>query len=134
MKLPEAVKAAVRAARVAYIASASGVGQPHVAVSKAIELVDAQHVAFRGWFCPQTDDNVASNKRIAVAIWDPAAEHGYQLVGEVTGQTVTAVIDGWAGKSLDNSGMPQEQRRFVVRVDAILELKSGVHSDESIKA
>ncbi len=88
--MSEEIRAALQGATVAYVASADDRGQPHLAVSKLIRILDAEHVAFTAWFCPQTAENIAKNPKVAVSVWDAAHDHGYQLVGEVTNATVTA--------------------------------------------
>jgi len=130
--MSEEVRAAVEVARVAYIASADDRGQPHLAVSKLIRVVDGEHVAFTAWFCPQTAENVAKNPKVAVSVWDAAHDHGYQLVGEVTNATVTATLDQWPGPERDYGPISQEERRLTIRVLAAMELKAGMHTDKTL--
>ena len=132
MKMSEQVRAALRGAKVAYVASADDRGQPHLAVSKLIRILDAEHVAFTAWFCPQTAENVAKNPKVAVSVWDAAHDHGYQLVGEVTNATVTATLDSWPGPEREYGPIPQEERRLTIRVQAAMELKSGTHTDKTL--
>lgn len=131
MRMPQGVRDLIARSSVAYVASADEQGRPHLAVSKLIRVLDSERVTFTAWFCPQTTENVAQNRRVAVAVWRPEEDRGYQLVGEVVGSAVTAVIDGWEGQDPQNS-LPQEERKLTIRVDSILELKSGQHSDESL--
>jgi pyridoxine/pyridoxamine 5'-phosphate oxidase len=132
MKMSDAVAEMIRNAKVAYVASADGQGRPHLAVSKLIRVLDAEHVTFTGWFCPQTTENIAKNPNVAVSIWDESRDHGFQLVGEVTKSTVTAVLDGWTGPNREFGPIPQEERRLTVAVQAVLVLTSATHSDTSI--
>jgi len=130
--MSEETLAALRGAKVAYVASAADHGQPPLAVSKLIRILDAEHVAFTAWFCPQTAENVAKNPKVAVSVWDTTHDHGYQLVGEVTNATVTATLDGWPGPEREYGPIPQEERRLTLRVDAAMELKSGAHTDKAL--
>jgi predicted pyridoxine 5'-phosphate oxidase superfamily flavin-nucleotide-binding protein len=130
--MSEEMQAALRGAAVAYVASADDRGQPHLAVSKLIRILDAEHVTFTAWFCPQTAENVAKNPKVAVSVWDATHDHGYQLAGDVTNATVTAMLDGWSGPEREFGPIPQEERRLTVRVDSVMELKSGVHTDEAL--
>jgi pyridoxine/pyridoxamine 5'-phosphate oxidase len=132
MKMSDAVSEAIRNAKVAYVASADSQGLPHLAVSKLIRVLDAEHVTFTGWFCPQTAENIAKNPKIAVSVWDQTRDHGYQIAGEVTKSTVTAVLEGWTGPEREYGPIPQEERRLTLAVQAVLELTSGTHSDKSI--
>jgi predicted pyridoxine 5'-phosphate oxidase superfamily flavin-nucleotide-binding protein len=130
--MSDEIRAALRGATVAYVASADERGQPHLAVSKLIRVLDAEHVTFTAWFCPQTVENVAKNPKVAVSVWDAAHDRGYQLAGEVTSSTVTAMLDGWSGPEREYGPIPQEERRLTVRVDAAMEFKSGVHTDKAL--
>jgi hypothetical protein len=132
MKMTEAVQSAVRDAEVAYIASADDQGEPHLAVSRQVRVVDAEHVAFTGWFCPKSVANIADNPRVSLAVWDAGRDHGYQLLGEVTASDIAAIQDGWNGPAEKGGPLPQEEHEFTFRVDAILEFTSGLHSDESL--
>ena len=130
MKMPDAVRAAIRDAKSPTLPAPTA-GLPHLAVSKLIRVLDAEHVTFTGWFCPQTAENIAKNPKIAVSVWDATHDHGYQLVGEVTKATVTAVLDGGTARARIRSdpagGTPADGA-----VQAVLELTSGTHSDKSI--
>ncbi|MGO8702488.1 MAG: pyridoxamine 5'-phosphate oxidase family protein [Candidatus Brocadiia bacterium] len=132
MVISEEIRAALKGAAVAYVASADDRGQPHLAVSKLIRILDAEHVAFTAWFCPQTAENVAKNPKVAVSVWDAAHDHGYQLVGEVTNATVTATLDHWPGPERDYGPISQEERRLTIRVLAAMELKAGTHTDKTL--
>jgi predicted pyridoxine 5'-phosphate oxidase superfamily flavin-nucleotide-binding protein len=128
--MSEGMQEALRGAAVAYVASADERGQPHLAVSKLIRILDAEHVAFTAWFCPQTAENVAKNPKVAVSVWDATHDHGYQLIGEVTNATVTATLDSWPGPEREYGPISQEERRLIIRVDGVMELKSGTHTDK----
>jgi predicted pyridoxine 5'-phosphate oxidase superfamily flavin-nucleotide-binding protein len=130
--MSEEIRAALGGAAVAYVASADDRGQPHLAVSKLIRILDAEHVTFTAWFCPQTAENVATNPKVAVSVWGATHDHGYQLVGEVTNATVTATLDGWPGPEREYGPISQEERRLTIRVDAAMELKSGTHTDTAL--
>jgi hypothetical protein len=45
---------------------------------------------------------------------------------------VTATLDGWTGPEREYGPIPQEERRLTIRVDAAMELKSGMHTDKVI--
>jgi len=130
--MSEGIQEALRGAAVAYVASADDRGQPHLAVSKLIRILDAEHVAFTAWFCPQTAENVAKNPKVAVSVWDATHDHGFQLIGEVTNATVTATVDSWPGPEREYGPISQEERRLTIRVEAVMELKSGMHTDKAL--
>jgi hypothetical protein len=132
VKISEGIQEALRSAAVAYVASADDRCQPHLAVSKLIRILDAEHVAFTAWFCPQTAENVAKNPKVAISVWDAAHDHGFQLIGEVTNATVTATVDSWPGPEREYGPISQEERRLTIRVEAVMELKSGMHTDKAL--
>lgn len=132
MPMSRDVQLAIRASRVAYVASVGASGIPHLAVSRLIRVLDDRHVTFTGWFCPQTVENVKSNKAVAIAVWDPAGDHGFQLIGAVEDSVVAAVMNGFSGDARHFADIPQEERKLTVRVDAVLEFHATLHSDESL--
>lgn len=132
MTMPDIVQKTIREADAAYVATADDQGEPHLAVCRHVRLVDAEHVAFMGWFCPRSVANIADNDHVSLAVWDPDSDHGYQLLGEVIASEIAAVQDGWLGEAQEKAPLPQEEREFTVRVDAVLEFTSGVHTDKSL--
>ena len=36
-----------------------------------------------GWYCPTTVENLQDNRLVSLVIWDPEADLGYQMTGEV---------------------------------------------------
>lgn len=70
-----------------------------------MKVADNRHVAFEEWFCHKTLENLTVNPQITIGLVNTQAGKGYQLIGEVE----------------------------EVNVGAILELKTGPHSDEEIE-
>lgn len=132
MKMSEKVKTVIAKSVVAYVASADEEGRPHLAVSRLIRVLDDQHVAFTAWFCPRTAENVSRNPAVSVAVWDSVADHGYQIVGRVSDSSIVAVVDGWSGDERSASAAPQEERKLTVKVEQIMEFKTGVHTDDPV--
>ena len=93
--LGEAVALAGRMRHV-FVATADAGGLPHVAAARKLTLAGERAVAVTEWFCPGTVANLEQNSRIAVAVWDPEADVGYQLLGDVERGEVLAMLDGCA--------------------------------------
>lgn len=132
MPMSREVQDVVRKAPQAYVATADARGVPHVAVSRRLRVLDADRIAFLDWFCPRTVANVRDNGSVSVVVWDPERNHGHQLLGEVVGSEVTAMMDGYSGSADESTHLPQEEREYTVRVTSVLEFKSGLHTDEGL--
>ena len=111
------------------IATADRDGLPHVATAGKMSLVPDQRVKVAAWFCPGTAANVQQNHRIALAVWDPATDTGYQLLGEVEKVTELAFLNGYAPEEESGQILPQVERELLVRVDKILTFTQAPHSD-----
>jgi hypothetical protein len=131
MKIPPQVKDLLTAARLVQVATADKEGTPHMAAAKGVYVLDDKHVAFEEWFCMQTLENVDANPRIALSIIDPAGQKGYQLIGVVEKAVPTEMLDGYAPQVESKLGrIPQAKHRLKIKVEKILELSTGPHSDE----
>ena len=75
-------------------------------------------------------ENLDDNRQIALVIWDPEADRGYQLLGRVTEVKEQAVMDGYMPEAAEGP-LPQVERELVIRVDEILHFRKGPHSDEA---
>jgi hypothetical protein len=101
-----------------------------VAAAGKIRLTPEGRVAVEAWFCPGTVANLQSNRHIALIIWDPNMDNGYQLLGETEKVEDTAIMNGYAPGLEDKSALPQVERRLVIRVDKIIGFKRSAHTDE----
>ena len=111
------------------VATADARGSPHIGAAGRLSLIDPDRVAVTEWFCPGTTANIQGNRRIAVAVWDPEADAGFQLLGEVEKVEEVGVLDGYSAQEEGVAPMPQVERRIVVRVRRILDFKRAPHSD-----
>jgi predicted pyridoxine 5'-phosphate oxidase superfamily flavin-nucleotide-binding protein len=126
-RLDEVLNVFERAQRV-LVATASAEGEPHIAVASNFALATEGQVVVTEWFCPTTVANLAENPEIAVVIWDPTADVGYQIVGRLDRLTERAVADGYlpGEEALD---IPQVDRDLWIRVEKILSFTEGPHTD-----
>ncbi len=124
-------KAIALAERVGHVlvATADAEGLPHIAAAQRLAPADEGAIAVAAWFCPGTVANVEQNKKIAIAVWDPVADAGYQLLGNVESSEVVAMLDGYAPEAERTAPPPQAERRLIVRVSKILRFSHAPHSD-----
>jgi hypothetical protein len=125
-------KAAHLAARIghAFIATADATGLPHVAVARKIAFsLDEGRIIVEEWFCPSTMANLQVNRRLAIVVWDPVGDVGYQLLGEMTHMEDAAIMDGYAPGARDQTSLPQVERRLLVRVDRVIHFSCALHTD-----
>jgi hypothetical protein len=113
----------------AFVATADADGLPHLAAAGAVSIGGADRVGVTEWFCPGTMANLEASRQIALVIWDPETDRGYQLLGQVTEIEDRAVIDGYVPEAGEGTS-PQVERELVIRVDEILHFSQGAHSDE----
>ncbi len=124
-----------RAARLAeevghcFIATSNPAGWPHLAIAGRLGLIHEAHLTVTEWFCPGTMLNLQSNPRVAVVVWDPTTDAGYQLLGELESMRDTGIIDGYADDTSVESPLPQEERQLVIHVDRIIEFRRAPHAD-----
>ncbi len=111
------------------VATADAKGLPHVAPADNMTLIpEGKRVTIEAWFCPGTLANLQSNRQIALVIWDPKVDRGYQVVGETEGVEDVALLDGYV-PALD-SMLPQGKKRLYIRVKKIMAFQHAPHTDE----
>ena len=103
-------------------------GMPHVAAAGKISQ-NGESVEVTAWFCPATVENLRSSKAVALVVWDPESDRGYQLLGRAEEVTEVAQLDGYLPELEDRTTLPQVERRLLIRVKAILVFRHGPHSD-----
>lgn len=112
-----------------FVATSDASGLPHLAAASRIEVVEDAKVAISEWFCPGTMANLEQNRRIALVIWDAAADEGYQLLGEVEDMNREVMMNGYAPELASREPLPQVEWRITVRVDKVLDFSHAPHSD-----
>jgi uncharacterized protein len=111
-----------------FVATADKAGRPHVAAAGKLDRSGKGRVRVSAWFCPTTMANIGENPRIALVVWDPSNDLGYQLLGETERVTDIAMMDGLAPAE-ERSPLPQVEREFTLRVERVLEFTHAPHSD-----
>ncbi len=128
--LKNAIALGVRGAPV-LLATADAQGLPHIAVAGVISLESGNRVALSAWFCPGTVANLEVNAKMAIAVWDPQKDTGFQLFGTSEGVTDLSMMDGYSPET-EGRSLPQTERKVVVRVDAIVGFSSAPHNDVEV--
>lgn len=128
---PEVVQKALEFSedRYVFVATSSADGLPHLAAAGQLHYIERDRVAVEEWFCPGTIENLEENPRVALVVWDPETDEGYQLLGRVEGVEAEAVMDGYAPEAEPEEPLPQEERRIQVRVECVLDFRQAPHSD-----
>jgi uncharacterized protein len=111
------------------IATADKKGLPHIAAATMISPVSDREVHVDGWFCERTEQNLRENPKIALVVWDREFDHGYQLLGESSGEKDIAIMDGYSPEMEEVGNFPQFERELYVKVTSILEFKHAIHND-----
>jgi uncharacterized protein len=111
-----------------FVATADKGGRPHVAAAGKLDRSSEGRVRVSAWFCPTTMANIRENPRIALVIWDPPEDHGYQLVGKTERVTDIAMMDGVAPEE-EASPLPQVEWELTMRIERVLEFTHAPHSD-----
>jgi predicted pyridoxine 5'-phosphate oxidase superfamily flavin-nucleotide-binding protein len=129
--LKEAMRLA-KAQKHNFDATADRGARPHVAAAGELTLMGPDRVAVSEWFCPVTVRNLADNQRVALVIWDPDADAGYQLLGAAEKVEDVAFIDGGPQPDELRHPGPQVERKVTVHVDAVYAFTHAPHDDEEI--
>ncbi|MFQ5965305.1 MAG: pyridoxamine 5'-phosphate oxidase family protein [Candidatus Scalinduaceae bacterium] len=133
-KISEKIKEFLSKVDITYVATCNKGGSPHIAIVKDIIIInDGDHIAFKSWFCVRSLENLAYNSNVAVGAYNMQERFGYQFIGKVVSKDVEAVLNGYAPEleSME-AETPQQEYKLKIKVESILELHFGTHSDKSI--
>jgi hypothetical protein len=112
-----------------FVATADTAGLPHVAVAGKISLEFEDRVAVMEWFCAATVANLEANRSIGLIVWGQKADMGYQLLGACKKVEELGMMNGYSPGLEDQKPLPQVERKLIVRIDKITDLKHAPHSD-----
>jgi hypothetical protein len=135
VKIPKHVKDKISKADACFVATADKSGTVHLAAAKGLRVVDDESVAFKNWFCFKTMEHLKENPSIAIGFLDPKTHKGFQLLGKVEAVNVGAILDGLSCQCEHEEAMtqyPQEEHELIIRVQHVLDLNTGPHSDQDI--
>ncbi|MBW2147848.1 MAG: pyridoxamine 5'-phosphate oxidase family protein [Deltaproteobacteria bacterium] len=135
-KITKQLKERIERAGTFFVATSNKAGIVHLAAAEGLRVQDDENVAFADWFCFKTLEHLTENPRVAIGFMDKENRKGFQLLGKVEAVHTGAILDGFAaecGHEEDMAQYPQEQHELLVRVEQILELSTGPHSDKDIE-
>lgn len=112
------------------VATADSGGLPHVAAAGTIDHADGPRIEVSAWFCPGTLANLSENRKLALIVWDPQSDYGYQLLGQMEDMVEVSIMNGFEPESKASAPMPQIERKLLIRVDRVLTFSHAPHSDQ----
>jgi hypothetical protein len=124
----QAVELAGRGARV-LVATASAEGVPHLAAAGGVQGGAGGTLEITAWFCPGTLENLERNPRLSLTVWDPGADRGHQIVGDLERIDTRALLDGFAYGLESDGAVPQVERTIVMRPRRALVFTHAPHTD-----
>ena len=111
------------------VATADPKGLPHVVPADNMTLnPDGKKVTVEAWFCPGTAANLQANRKIALVIWDPKTDKGYQIIGETERAEDVALLDGYIPGLKTKS--PQGKKRLYIQVGKVIAFQHAPHTDQ----
>lgn len=123
-KIEKAVALGKRLQQV-FIATADKNGLSHIAAAGDISREDDRRVTVAACYCPRTVDNLHHNRMISIVVWEPLADRGYQLSGQVEQIEESAEPDGYASKLKAKASLLKKERKLVVHVDRVMSFSQG---------
>ena len=135
MEIGKKMKLLIEQSKWVYVGTSDKEGKVHLSVAQGMCVPDEKHIAFEEWFCPRTLENLKDNPQITVGFVDPQTGKGYQVIGELEDVDVGAMMNGFSKDKEDEwKGYPQSKHQLYIRADSVLELSTGPHADEELKA
>jgi hypothetical protein len=103
---------------------------PYVNSAGEIEQVTENQFAIEEWICPMTVKHLSENPKIAVLIRDPAADSGYEILGEVLMFESLAFLNGFAPEVEADTFRPQVKRKLIIRAEKIIAFSHTLRCDD----
>jgi len=111
------------------VATADQEGVPHMAAAEKLLLASEDTVAVTSWCCPATVANLHDSPRIAIVVWNPVTDIGYQLLGQIERVEDLNIMDGFAPEIEKRTAIVEVEKQLTVRVEKILNFRYAAHSD-----
>jgi hypothetical protein len=105
-------------------------GFPHVNSGREIEQVAENQFAIEEWICPLTLKHLSENPKMAVLIWDPSSDDGYEILGEVLMLESKAFLNGFAPEVEGDAHLPQVKRKLIIRAEKITAFSHALRCDD----
>ncbi len=133
MKTEILTKAVELAGKIGHVlvATVGADGMPHIAAAGQVAQA-AGRLEVTAWFCPVTVVNLQGSPTVAVVVWDPGRDLGYQLLGRAEEVSEVAQLDGYLPALEEHHPQPQVERKLVIKVERILDFRHAPHSDSEL--
>jgi hypothetical protein len=105
-------------------------GFPYVNSARRLEQVADNQFAIEEWICPLTVKQLSENPKMAVLIWDPASDDGYEILGEVLMFESEAFLNGFAPEVEEDAYVPQVKRKLIIRAEKITAFSHALRCDD----
>jgi hypothetical protein len=76
--------------------------------------------------------NLEINRYVALVIWEPKSNVGYQLFGKSEKIIELHILDSFLTKTESQGNIPQIERQLVIKVERIMEFSHYRHADISV--
>jgi len=113
-----------------FVALVGADGFPYVNSARQIEQVAENQFAIEEWICPLTVKHLSENPKMAVLIWDPASDDGYEILGEVLIFENQAFLNGFAPEVEEDAYLPQVKRKVIIRAEKITAFSHALRCDD----
>ncbi len=113
-----------------FIAIMGADGFPYINSARGIEWISENEVAFEEWICPVTVRDLSDHPQIAILLWDPDADDGYEILGRVLMFESREYLNGYAPDIEKNRYLPQVKRRLTIRAEKILAFSHALRCDD----
>jgi hypothetical protein len=113
-----------------FVALVGGDGFPYVNFARRIERESDNQLAIEEWICPLTVVHLSANPKMAVLIWDPATDDGYEILGEVLMFEGRSFLNGFAPEEEESAYVPQVKRRLILRAEKITAFSHALRCDD----
>ena len=113
-----------------FVAWVGAEGFPYMNSARRIEQVAENQFAVEEWICPLTLKHLSENSKMAVLIWDPASDDGYEILGEVLMFESQAFLNGFAPEVEEDAYLPQVKRKLIVRAEKITAFSHALRCDD----
>lgn len=105
-------------------------GFPYINSAHGIEQIAENQVAIEEWTCPVTVRDLSEHPEMAILIWDPATDDGYEILGRVLMIESQECLNGYAPEAEQNTFAPQVRRRLFIRAEKIVAFSHDLRCDD----
>jgi hypothetical protein len=113
-----------------FVALVGADGFPYVNSARQIEQVAENQFAIEEWICPLTVKHLSENPKMAVLIWDPASDDGYEILGAVLMLESRAFLNGFAPAVEEDAYLPQVKRKLIIQAEKIAAFSHALRCDD----